>query len=240
MFMAFSPRKKFLAGILSIAVIIGIGAGAWWYVRGSASVEPFPLNSADAIVSWTFAGAYAGNDTLVAQAQADRGKLQGLLGKGEYDDYDLYLGMGNDENLIGNGAAAYDDYNRAINIHPDKGLGYVNLGHLMDELGAYRTAADAYAKAVTVEPAVLQYHVQRLTFLTRQFADDASVIQAALKDASDQFGDTPAILAIKAEWLTARKHYADAIQVWETVKTLSPANRQAAIQTEIDRLQAKL
>lgn len=236
--MKYSPRVKLLVGIVAAALVVGVGAGAWWYVAKNA-VPAFPLNTADTISSWTFKGAYTGNSTLISQAAADTTKLKGLLGKGQYDDYDLYIGIGNDANLVGNGRTAYDAYNHSVAIHPQKGLAYIDLGHLFDEIGAYYTAADAYAKAVAVEPAVLTYHTERLTFLTRQFPKDTPRILAALKDASAQFGDTPAVLAIEAQWLSGQGKYANAIKAWEAVKMLSPTNRQTAIQTEIDRLKKK-
>ena len=262
--MQFLTKQWAIAGAVLVVVLIGIGA---WHERaitpvapvatstpsvasstpGSAqggeatptAPQPFPINAADIIASWNFEGAYTGNSTLISKADSDSAHLTSLLGKGKYDDYDLYIGIGNDANLKGDGKAAYDAYNRAIAVLPDKGLAYANLGHLFDELGAYHTAADAYAKAVAVEPSVLEYHIERLNFLTRQFPTDTALITAALADASKQFGDTPSILAIEAQWLTGQGRYADAIKAWETVKMLSPQDRQAPIDAEIARLKAE-
>lgn len=200
---------------------------------------PFPINPNDVIASWDFKGAYVGNDTLIAQANADSAKLKGLLGTGQYDDYDLYLGIGNDDNLMGDGKGAYENFNRSISIHPNKGLAYANIGHLMDELGAYYTAADAFAKSTVAEPSVLRYHVERLIYLTRQFPKDNARISAALADANKQFGDNAAVLTVEAQWLSDQGRYADAISAWETVKMLSPGKDMTAIDAEIARLKAK-
>lgn len=204
-----------------------------------AYAGPFPVNAADTIASWSFTGGYSGNEALTNQTVADVAKLAGLLGKGEYDDYDLYNGIGNDYNLLGNGKEAYAYYDRAVQIHPEKGLAYLNIGHLMDELGAYYTAADAYAKAVHVEPGMLTYHTERLIFLTRQFPKDAKLVTAALTDASNRFGDNAQILTIEARWLTDLGRYADAITAWKAVKMLSPGKDTTAIDAEIARLEAK-
>lgn len=208
-------------------------------VSARAAITPFPMNSADTLVSWSFAGAYAGNDTLTTQVSADIAHLTGLVGKGQYDDYDLYGGIANDYTYLGNGKTAYQYYNRAIQIHPNKGLAYVNLAHLMDELGAYHTAADAYAKATAVEAGMLEYHIERLNFLTGRFATNNAMIFSALADTSKQFGDNASILAIEAQWLTGQGRYADAIKAWQTVKMLSSQDRQVAVDAEIARLQAK-
>ena len=219
-------------------LILGVLGAAGW-LSYSKRIPAFPINAKDSIASWTFKGAYTGNDTLISQANADIAHLQSLLGKGQYDDYDLYIGLGNDKNLEGDGRAAYDNYNRAAAIHASKGLAFANLGHLMDELGAPYTAADAYAKAVAAEPGQLEYHIEQLTYLTRQFPNDSARLLVAFTDASTQFGDTAPILAIEARWLTGLKRYPDAIKAWERVKLLSPGKDTSAIDTEIARLKAK-
>jgi tetratricopeptide (TPR) repeat protein len=142
------------------------------------TTKPFPINTADTIVSWSFKGAYDGNETLIANANADIVLLTGLLGKGKYDNYDLYNGIANDYGFLGDGTQAYLYYNRAIHIHPQKGLAYMNLAHLMDQLGAYRTAADAYAKAVAVQPSIDQFRNAQLDFLMAHFGDEAAKLQA--------------------------------------------------------------
>ena len=200
----------------------------------------FPINSVDTLASWNFAGVDAGNAALTAATDADRTKLTALLGKGQYDDYDLYIGLGNDANLEGDGSGAYMDYNKAATIHSNKGLAYENLGHLFDELAAYHTAADAYAKAVRVEPSQLQYHLSRLDFLVRRFGADNARLTAAFADAHKQFGDSATILIIKAQWFEGQGRYADAITTLQTAKGLSSADRQAAIDAQIARDKAKL
>ena len=164
--------------------------------------------------------------------------LTGLLGKGQYDDYDLYDGIANDDVLLGNGKAAYQNYNRAIAIHPKKGLAYTNLAHLMDVLGAYDTAADAYAKATTVEPGILEYHIERLDYLTQQFPNDTARIVAAINDVSKQFGDTAPILVIEARWFAGLGQYAKAIATYQQAEVLSPGQDNSAIAAAIARLQA--
>ncbi len=227
-------KRHWIAAGVGVAIAVGAGAGVWYW---KASLVPaFPINPADHIASWSFTGPYSGNAALLKQATDDIAHLTALMGKGEYDDYDLHLGIGNDDALIGDGAGAYGEYNRAVKIHPAKGLAYVNLGHLFDLLGAEETAADAYAKAVAVEPAVLEYHVERLTFLTTKFPNDTARIQAALADAAKQFGDVAEVLSIEAQWLTKEGRYADAIAAWERVKLISPGRDMTAVNAAIAHL----
>ncbi len=249
---------------LIIGFVIAVVAAGWYYKAEAPTVgsesptattteeavtatttpatelAPFTLNSADRLTAWSFTGTYSSSDALIAQANADIARLTGLVGKGEYDDYDLYLGIGNDKGLLGDGRAAYDNYMKAVAIHPKKGLAFVNIGNLMKQLRAYATAADAYQRATTVEPGVLEYHVERVTYLTQQFPKDTARITAALADVTKVFGDTAQILALEAQWLAGQGRYADAIKAWETVKMLSPGKDTTPIDTEIARLQAKL
>ena len=194
MFMMRSPRKKSLAALAGIAVVAGVGVGAWWHF--SHPVKVFPINPADHISSWTFKSPYDGSQALTDQTKADVARLTALLGKGEADDYSLYNAIGNDENLLGNGEAAYRAYNHAVVLDSSQGLAYANLGNLMTSLGAYYTAADAYAAAVHAQPSSLAFHLERLQFLTTKLPDNMDLLQAARMDARAQFGDNmSAILA---------------------------------------------
>lgn len=209
-------------------------------VSTSSAIKSFPINTADKVKIGDFKGSYTGSETLIKQANADIKNLTSLLGKKKYDDYSLYNGIANDYSSLGKGELAYKNYNRSIRIHPNKGLAYVNLAHLMDQLGAYYTAADAYAKAVHVEPSVVDYHVARLTFLTRQFPKDTVQIKAALADSNKQFGDIAQVVMVEAQWLSSEGRYADAIAAWKRVKLISPGRDMTAVNAEIARLQNKL
>lgn len=204
------------------------------------SAGPFPINVADKIAAWSFTGLYAGNAALIKQSTDDITHLTGLIGKGQYDDYDLFESIANDYATIGDGAKAYDYYNRAIRMHPKKGLGYANLGNLLNQLHAYYTAADAYAKAVAVEPSTLEYHFERLNYLTRQFpTDDARILAAIADAAANPFVDLAPLYAIKAQWLESQHRYAEAVTAWQKAKTLSSGQDTSAIDAAIARDTAK-
>lgn len=234
-----SAVRKWGPLVAVVALIILIIGAAVWYLTPGSRVKAFPISPADSISSWSFKGTYSGNAALTKKANADIAKLRGQLGDGKYDDYDLYLGMGNDESLLGDGKVAYDYYNRAIALHSDKGLAYVNLAHLMSDLGAYHTAANAFTKAVAVEPGVLQYQIQRLTFLTNRFATDTPMVTTALNDVYKQFGYTEPTLVIKAQWLEGQGKYTDAVDALKIALQLAPPQDRPAIQAEMTRDRAK-
>lgn len=232
-------KSQFATALIAVGVILVIAAVAYYVFV--VRVVPFPIDTRDALTEWNFKGLYAGNDALIADARKRIDKLTNLLGvRDEFDDYDHYIGIGNDYLEIGDGRAAYDAYNKAIHIHPKKGLAYVNMGHLMDLLHAPQTAISAYEKAVVVEPGNLQYHLQRLDYLTRAFPHEQALLEAAFADAAKVFGDTPATLAILAQWKEGLGLYAQAIKAWQAARQLSSESRQEAIDAEIVRLQKKI
>jgi tetratricopeptide (TPR) repeat protein len=127
----------------------------------------FTVNAKDTIASWKFTGRYAGNETLTINAQTDIARLQAFLGTGEYQDYDLYNGIGNNYTYLGDGEKAFAAYKKAISLDAGRAIVYMNIGSLMEQLAAYNTAKDAYAKAVAAEPGVAQYKNAQIDFLAR-------------------------------------------------------------------------
>ena len=206
---------------------------------GSTAAAQFQVDKADAIASWTFKGTGMGNITLETQANADIDTLTKLLGKGTYDDYDLYNGIANDYTTLGNGAMAYHYYNLAVAIHPARGLVYMNLGHLFSLLGAEHTAVNAYAKAVAVEPKQIAYWLAYLDFLESsqpKSALTASVFASAITATNAN----PDVLISEANWLESIGRINDAIAAWQKVRPNVGADQQAAIDAKIQKLQAKL
>lgn len=235
--------KRYWTIGIAVVVVLIIAGGAYWYVTrpAPATVTPFPLNAADGTINWNFKGAYAGSATATAEAEADKTKQEALLGKNSATDYELYISIGNDDTLLGDGLGAYDAYDHASALYPNQGLPFDNLGNLFAKMGANHTAADAYAKAVETQLGMLQYHLDRLKFLTTAFPKDQQGIAAAFADAAGQFGDNPSVLTIEAQWLEGEGKYANAVAAWQKVKQLLAAQGEdtAAIDAQIARDMAK-
>ncbi len=232
--------KKTGVWVRGLVVLAALAALAAWILFGSGSrVAAYPINPRDHIASWTFKGTYTGYPTFVAKANADLAKLRVDMREKKYDNYDLYIGMGEDYDLLGNGRAAYNAYNHAIDLYPNQGLAYTDLAALMSQLGARYTAADAYARAEAVQPSVLTYHVEQLDFLTNYFATDTPRVSAAFEDASKQFGDISQVLQIEAPWLASLGEYGNAIQAYQRAILLSPGRHVSGMQRAITQLKAK-
>ncbi len=234
--MTMSSKAGVWAGIA--VLVLALGAGGWLLFR-APRVPAFPINPKDRIASWTFKGTYTGYPSFITKANTDLANLRMDMRQGKYDPYDLYIGMGEDYVLLGNGKAAYNAFNHAIALYPNQGLAYTDLAALMSELGARYTAADAYQRAEVAQPSVLTYHLEQLNFLTNYFATDTPRVAAAFADSSKQFGDIAQVLQIEAQWLAGLGQYAKAIQAYQRAIAISPGRDVSGMERAIAQLKAK-
>lgn len=156
----FNKKRMFMAlcvviilGIVLIAIPVFVGSGASGY----------PLAAGETVASWKLSGA----GTNVAVTNKEIARLKGLIGKAGVPDYDLYVGIASEYELLGDGKTAYQYFSKAIAVDPSRGLAYYNLGHLLEGLGALKTARSAYEAAAKAEPTVSVYQEAVTQFDTR-------------------------------------------------------------------------
>lgn len=113
----------------------------------------FPVLSSDTIVSWSWKGPYKDGGEYEVKALNSIKRLLGLLGKGEYTDYELYVSLANQYELLGDGKKTYEFLLRALAIDSEHtGLAWYNMGVLMKNLGALNTARVAFDRAYAAQP----------------------------------------------------------------------------------------
>lgn len=157
--------------LMRIALIVVLVGGALFLVLplvvpGGAGIgNGYTISKSDHISSWSWHGAYADGAQKEADTKAEIGRLKGLIGKKTTPDYDLYVGIASEYELLGDGKSAYNYLSKAISVDPKRGIAYMNMGHLMDELGALTTAHAAFDAAVTAEPGSVVYQAARQDFL---------------------------------------------------------------------------
>lgn len=143
---------------MRIALVIVLVCGALFLILplvvgpGAGFGKGYPIEKSDHISTWTWKGVYKDGAQKEADVEAEIDRIKGLLGKKEVSDYDLYVGIASQYELIGEGKLAYTYLSKAIEMDPKRGLAYMNMGHLMEEMGAYATAHTAYDAAVAAEP----------------------------------------------------------------------------------------
>ena len=156
-------RQKPLTSF-ALAVIV-VGGVLFIALPLIAPAHAYPLAPGDSIVSWNWKGAYQDGGADEQKTQAEIQRLSGQLGNGK--DYELYVGIASEYELLGEGHRVYEYLSRAIAKDGKRGLAYMNMGHLMEILGAFRTARNAFDAAIAAEPGNPLYVSARTDFVAR-------------------------------------------------------------------------
>jgi len=231
-------KKHWLTEIIGLVILVLVAVGVWYHFA-DMRIPAIPINPNDTIVSWSFRSIYNGNDARAARTQADIAKLSGLLGKDQHSNYELFVSIAQNYDLLGDGKSEFQYLERAIAAGPSGGAAWNNLGVLMEKLGALYTARTAYAQAVAVESSVSAYQEAQLRFLTAHFPQDVSAIETAFQTGMEKSADSN-LLPIKAGWLSSIGSTTAAIATWKQFSNyVSSASQRAAIDAEIARLSAE-
>ncbi len=166
-------KKIFIGGIIIVIVLV------IWQFRVQNTPEPFPLVAGEAIISWNFNGVYTGDIEYEARVNEEIKRLKGLLGEGIFTDYELYISIANQYELLGDGKKEYKYLQKALEIDSvGTGIAWHNLGKLLTRLGALESARVAYDNMVAVQGS-LQYQRARLEFLHKYMPENTAAIDAA-------------------------------------------------------------
>lgn len=160
--LSFTSRPVLSAALVAAAVLTAVLLALPFVIGGG---KEYPIAPADHISSWSWQGAYADHDGKQKEVEAELARLKTMLGKGgSGSDYDIYVGFASEYELLGDGRNAYLYLSKAIAKDPSRGLAYLNMGHLMEELGALETARKAYDAAAAAEPGNRVYQSARSNF----------------------------------------------------------------------------
>jgi len=157
-------------------LVIGSVAGLWYANREPVSYD-FVLAPEDTISSWEFKGLYKDNVELVTRAQKEIGRLEALLGNenDDFPEYELYVSIANQYNLLGNGEKEYQYLKYALALDSQNtGLAWNNLGDLLEKLGAYHSARTAFEKGIAAQ-SLPQYRQVYLEFLMKYYPGDPAI-----------------------------------------------------------------
>jgi len=142
----------------------------------------FSLVSGEMVASWNFSGSYKDGGTLEASRYAEIVRLLKMLNSGTFTNYELYVSIANQYDLLGDGKQEFTYLNYALAIDSTKtGLAWHNVGKLLERLGAYKSARVAYDRLVQAQPTT-QYLRARLEFLQTHMPEDTDAIAQAEAD----------------------------------------------------------
>ena len=171
-----NTQYRFIIAGSLILVILGVGA--WWYTS-KPDMYPFTFAAGEEVTSSDFQGVYTGNPELEEKGRSEITRLQGLFGQEGYTDYELYVSIANQYELLGDGKETYNYLRMALAIDPEHtGLAWHNLGKLLERFGVYQSARTAFDAMVKAQP-ILQYQATRLEFLRAYMPEDTEAIAQA-------------------------------------------------------------
>ena len=105
--------------------------------------------------------------------------MKGLLNSGTFTNYELYVSIANQYELLGDGKQEYTYLNYALAIDSTKtGLAWHNMGKLLERLGVYKSARVAYDRMIQAQ-STTQYIRARLEFLQAHMPEDTDAINEA-------------------------------------------------------------
>ena len=208
-------------------------AGQGMVAPHTTTVNPVPVSPTDHTASWSFTGSYTGANAV--KKQAEIATLTSELGTGKYADSDIYTGIGQDYELLGDGQNAYLNYVKAAEADTSLGLALNDIGELMERLGAVNTARAAYQAAVAKEPTVEVYQLAYLSFL-RAHDPSSAATAAAFASAKVALNASPNFLVMEANWYASIGNKTAAIADWELVRPKVGASQQASIDATIAAL----
>lgn len=161
-----TPFSRKPTMIVALAVVLFGGAIFLIlpFVVGSGT-NGYPIAKTDHISSWNWKGVYADGAEKQSSIEKQIRDLKSKVGTKGTSDYDTYVGISSSYELLGDGKNAYLYLNKAIAVNPKAGLAYMNMGHLMEGLGAFDTAHAAYDAAVQAEPNNPVFAASRQNFL---------------------------------------------------------------------------
>lgn len=155
----------------------------------------------DTLLVWDFTGVYADRPELIAKAQNNIARFTSLLATATSSTVSLLVSIANEYELLGKGKEQYEYLGRAIRADGAVGLPWHNLGVLMERLGAFKTARDAYEQATLVQPKLSEWHYAYLGFLMSRMKDDAATITKALATAEANLGQDSYLEHLRSKWL---------------------------------------
>lgn len=226
-----SHMKKIGIVIIILLVVVGL----WWVNRDGEQTN-FNLEPVDKGISWELSpvSGYTSEElekritdaeAVFASSTEARDKYNALITASRFTQYK------------GDGEGAFKYLNRAIGVSPERDIAYLNLGVLLNELGATTSARRAYEIAREKAPENARAHLQLLDFYTHTEGITSEDIDEAFQEALSVLAvsNQENVLKEYALWLEGEGKNTEAITVWEQVLLHFPQNKEA-VERKIESL----
>lgn len=210
--MAFRFTAKNIAFVLALLVLVGAVGVSLYKTRGSQTTYTTQVDTGmSPEIKQTFLQRIEVTKSAIAAQEADPGK----------DDLMLYLSLASDQVMIGDLQGAADTYDGYLtNKNTIDFVAWNNYGDVLERMGNYIGAEQAYKKAIALNP-VEEYYRDYITFLESHFKQQRKdEILSMLEEGMEKVGRTRWFLIETARWYQesgdcsqAQAHYKVADQI---------------------------
>lgn len=154
--------------------------------------------------------------------------------------YDIYMGIAQYEQYLGDGKASYKTLKEAANLWPERGLAYMNAGVLMTRLYATSSAREFFVKAVEKDPNFVQGYFSLFDFY-RLYDKESSFSQKDdfFRKALVKFNRDEAMLREYAGFLENEGKNEEALLIWQEVRELYRDDATSGVADKIKALEKK-
>jgi len=162
--------------IISVIVVLLVGYFVFVNKEKAPIVNTYPsifvINDSDKINSWNFVGAYSDNLELQNKSRKEIEELLLKLNDEKQNKFNLNIEIANRYHFLGDGEKEFYYLSKALEIDStNTGLPYHNMGNLMDKIGAYNSAKDAYRKSFDIQP--LDFYIDTyIEFMKQRFPQE--------------------------------------------------------------------
>lgn len=142
---------------------------------------------------------------------------------GETVAAELYESIAYDSYVLGDLRAARENYERVLNDNPLYYVAWNSYANVLDAMGDYEHAEQAYLQSLTLANDVEDYYMDFAKFLLTRFTDRDEEARTVLEQGVTVLGQRQSFMVALAEWYVAHGDCDRAVAHYNVVARLNPA-----------------
>lgn len=155
-----------------------------------------------------------------------------LREKGDDFDWDLYLILAGDANLLGDMVLERETYEEFLEVNPIHYIGWNNYANVLRDMGDDTKAEEMYRKALELHQGEEFYRdlIDQIENTSNGERDDE--VLAILKEGVVEVGQSAWFMVVIAQWYMAHDDCQQAFEHYDVAETLIPQNEGLILEIE--------
>jgi tetratricopeptide (TPR) repeat protein len=144
---------------------------------------------------------------------------------GKEVDLSLYLSVASDAYSLGDLVTAREMLELQIAGNPINYVAWNNYALVLEDMGDYENAENAYLKTIEIEQGIGKYYEDYADFLSSHFPERSQDLRAVLEEDLTRRGQTVWNMTALGDWYAAEGECDKAVDHYEVAVVLSPTNQ---------------